>query len=246
MGSYDKAITRFSPDGQLFQVQYAFEAVNRGSATISLTGKDCVILAVEKNQVEKLQDPRTIRKIQRVDQHLMVTFAGLQADARMLIDNLRFECQSFRYNYEDAPAIEYVAKYMAEVQQKATQKGGVRPFGISLFLTGFQENKPYLFQSEPSGALSQWKASAIGRKSKELREFLEKHYDEGLDQAQSIRLAVETLLEVVEAAKNIELVVIKPGNVTENVSESVIQAIIDEITAEKEAAEEARKGNRAQ
>lgn len=92
MGSYDKAITRFSPDGQLFQVQYAFEAVNRGSATISIIGKDCIILGCEKNQVEVLQDPRTIRKIQRVDAHLMCTFAGLQADARMLIDNLRFEC----------------------------------------------------------------------------------------------------------------------------------------------------------
>ena len=92
MSKYDKAITVFAPDGQLFQVQYAFEAVNRGSATIALKGQNCIVLAVEKNSVAKLQDPRTIRKIQRIDEHLMLTFAGLQADARVLIDMTRVEC----------------------------------------------------------------------------------------------------------------------------------------------------------
>ena len=115
MPTYDKANTIFSPDGQLFQVQYAFEAVNRGSATIALTGNDCIVMAVEKNTVAKLQDPRTIRKIQRVDEHLMITFAGLQADARILIDKVRLECQSFRFQYEDQPAIDYMAHYMGQV-----------------------------------------------------------------------------------------------------------------------------------
>jgi len=101
MPTYDKANTVFSPDGQLFQVQYAFEAVNRGSATIAIVGADCIVMAVEKNTVAKLQDPRTNRKIQRIDEHLMLTFAGLQADARILIDKVRLECQSFRFQYED-------------------------------------------------------------------------------------------------------------------------------------------------
>lgn len=114
MPTYDKANTVFSPDGQLFQVQYAFEAVNRGSATIAISGTDCIVMAVEKNNVQKLQDPRTIRKIQRVDEHLMLTFAGLQADARVMIDKVRMECQSFRFNYEDEPACEYVARFIGE------------------------------------------------------------------------------------------------------------------------------------
>ena len=114
MPTYDKAITIFAPDGNLFQVQYAFEAVNRGSATIGVKGDDCIVLAVEKKATAQLQDPRTIRKIQQIDRHIMLTFAGLQADARVLIDKARMECQSFRFNLEDEPTIEYIAKYVAE------------------------------------------------------------------------------------------------------------------------------------
>ena len=245
MPSYDKANTVFSPDGQLFQVQYAFEAVNRGSATIAVVGNDCVVLAVEKNTVAKLQDPRTIRKIQRIDEHLMCTFAGLQADARILIDKVRLECQSFRFQYEDVPAVEYIARFCGETQQKYTQRGGTRPFGVSTFLTGFHDGKPQLFQTEPSGAVGQWRASAIGKKSKELREFLEGKYADGLNQQATMRLAIETLMEVVESEKNIELCIVKAGNVSEMVSEARIQAVVAEIQAEKEAKEEEKRaGNR--
>ena len=145
MPTYDKAITIFAPDGNLFQVQYAFEAVNRGAATIGVKGANCVVLAVEKKTAAKLQDPRTIRKIQQVDSHIMLTFAGLQADARVLIDKARLECQSFRFSLEDEPSLEYIARYVAETQQSYTQKGGVRPFGISTFIAGFEENEPKLY-----------------------------------------------------------------------------------------------------
>ena len=242
MPTYDKANTVFSPDGQLFQVQYAFEAVNRGSATIAISGADCIVLAVEKNTVAKLQDPRTIRKIQRLDEHLMMTFAGLQADARVLIDKVRLECQSFRFNYEDAPAVEYIAKFTGETQQKYTQRGGVRPFGISAFITGFVDGNPALYQTEPSGAVGQWKASAIGKKSKELREFLENKYADGMNQQTTLRLAIETLLEVVESEKNIELCMVKAGNVSEMVSQARIQAVVNEINSEREAREEEKRG----
>merc|ERR1712086_476126 len=120
MPSYDKAITVFAPNGKLIQVEYAFEAVNRGTATVGLKGKDCVVLAVEKKAVTGLQDPRTIRKIQKIDKHIMCTFSGLQADARVLIDKARMECQSFRFQMEDEPTIEYIAKNVAETKQKYT------------------------------------------------------------------------------------------------------------------------------
>lgn len=114
MPTYDKAITIFAPDGNLFQVQYAFEAVNRGASTIGIKGKDCVVLAVEKKSAAALQDPQTIKKIQQVDDHIMLTFAGLQADARVLVDKARLECQSFRFNLEDEPTLEYIAHFIAE------------------------------------------------------------------------------------------------------------------------------------
>jgi 20S proteasome subunit alpha 4 len=104
-----------------------------------------VILAVEKKQVLKLQDPRTIKKIQQIDRHIMLTFAGLQADARVLIDKARLECQSFRFNMEDEPTLEYIARYIAETQQSYTQKGGARPFGISTFMCGFENGQPRLY-----------------------------------------------------------------------------------------------------
>ena len=242
MPTYDKAITVFAPDGQLFQVQYAIEAVNRGSATIAVVGKDCIVMAVEKNNIAKLQDPRTIRKIQRVDEHLMITFAGLQADARVLIDKARFESQVFRLNYEDPPSIEYIARFMATTQQKFTQKGGVRPFGVSTFMSGFEDGQPQLWLTEPSGALSQWKASAIGKKSKELKEFLEEKYTEGLDQEATIRIAIETLLEVVESEKNMEVQIVKGNNVSGEVEADKVAAIVTAINKEKEEAAAAKKG----
>jgi 20S proteasome subunit alpha 4 len=134
-----------------------------------------------------------------------------------------------------------VAKFIAETQQKYTQKGGVRPYGISTFLTGFIDGKPQVFLTEPSGALSQWKANAIGKKTKELREFLEEHYKEGLTEAQAIRLGVETLLEVVESEKSIEICLVRPDQLNTFVPTEDIQAIVTQVNKEKDEAEAAKK-----
>ena len=240
MPSYDKAITIFAPDGKLFQVEYAFEAVNKGTATVGIKGKDVVILATEKKSIGNLQDPRSIRKIVQIDNHIMATFAGLQADARVIIDKARLECQSFRFQLEDEPTIEYIAKSIAETKQKYTQKGGVRPFGISAFFAGIQDGTPKLFQTEPSGAFAEWKANAIGRSSQTLREFLEKNWKNDLNEDQTIRLAVETLLEIVESADNMELCVIKRDKIA-TVESDVLSSLVTAIKKEKEEAEEAKK-----
>lgn len=241
MPSYDKAITVFAPNGKLIQVEYAFEAVQRGTATVGLKGKDCVVLAVEKKPIAIIQDPRTIRKIQKIDNHIMCTFSGLQADARVLIDKARFESQSFRFQMEDEPSIGYISKSVATIQQNYTQKGGVRPFGVSIFFQGFMDGQPKLYQTEPSGALSEWKANAIGRNASTLREFLEKKWVEDLDTEAATRLSIETLLEVVEDAKNIEICVAHSNKKFEFLDEEKLQAITDEIKKEKELAEEQKK-----
>lgn len=195
--SYDRAITIFSPDGHLFQVEYALEAVKRGAAVVGIRTKEAVILAVERRTTAKLQDSRSVKKLLQLDENITLAFAGLNADARVLIDKARVWCQSYRLQYEVAPPVESVARYIAGVQQKYTQRGGRRPFGIATFLAGFGEDgSPQLWQTDPTGTFTSWKANATGRSMKTLREFLEKHYAADKTVDEGVKLAITTLMEV--------------------------------------------------
>ena len=149
----------FSPDGHVFQVEYALEAVKRGTCAVGVKGKSVVVLGCEKRSAMKLQDTRiTPSKIGLIDTHACLAFAGLNADARILIDKARLEAQSHRLTVEDPVAIEYITKYIAGVQQRYTQSGGVRPFGISTLVIGFDpgSKEARLYQTEPSGIYQAW------------------------------------------------------------------------------------------
>ena len=160
--SYDSAITIFSPNGHLYQVEYAVEAVNKGLCSVGVVARDAIILAAEvfhyfiqKRSVTKLQEPRTMKKIVMIDDHIIMAYSGLNADGRILANKARIECQSFRLNYDDAPSVEYVAKHVAETKQKYTQKGGVRPFGLSTLIGGFDlHGVPHIYTTDPSGSVS--------------------------------------------------------------------------------------------
>lgn len=138
-----------------------------------------------------------MRKILKLDEHVSLAFAGLTADARVLVNRARIECQSHRLTVEDPVTVEYITRFIAGLQQKYTQSGGVRPFGISTLIVGFDPytHAPALYQTDPSGTFSAWKANATGRNSNSVREFLEKNYTE-TSGAETVKLAVRALLEV--------------------------------------------------
>lgn len=138
-----------------------------------------------------------MRKIVNLDDHIALACAGLKADARVLINKARIECQSHRLTVEDPVTVEYITRYIAGLQQKYTQSGGVRPFGLSTLIIGFDPytDAPALYQTDPSGTFSAWKANATGRNSNSIREFLEKNYKETSGQ-ETIKLAIRALLEV--------------------------------------------------
>lgn len=240
--SYDRAITVFSPDGHLFQVEYAMEAVKRGSAVVGVRGSDCVVLGVERKAVAQLQDPRSIRKIVKLDDHITMAFAGFTADARVLVSKARVEAQSFRLTCEDAPSIDYMARFIAKTQQKYTQRGGVRPFGVSGMMAGFAaDGSPQLYLTDPAGTFSSWKANAIGgRNEKAVTEFLEKNWNAELSQDEAVCLAVKALLEVVDSgSKNMEIAVMHQGQPVIMIPEDSLQEIITAIEKEQEDAKKA-------
>jgi len=246
--SYDRALTVFSPDGHLFQVEYALEAVRKGTCAVGVRGKDVVVLGVEKKSVLQLQDPRTVRKVVMLDDHVCLAFAGLTADGRVLIDKARVECQSHRLTVEDPVTVEYITRHIAGIQQRYTQSGGVRPFGISTLIVGFDphDTKPRLYQTEPSGIYSAWKANAIGRSSKTVREFLEKNHKDDLSRDEAIKLTVKSLLEVVQTgAKNIEISVMESYGKVTNLELSEIEATVTDIEREKEAEAERKRSRLA-
>lgn len=194
---YDRAITVFSPDGRLYQVEYAIETVRRGTLAIGIKSKDGVILAVEE-KARKLQISNVTQKIFQVDDHIGVAAAGYIPDARTQVDHARFFAQSNKLIYDEPVDVEGVAKNLADMAQQFTQYAGVRPFGVALILAGVDKNGSNLFLTDPSGTYIGYDAVAIGAGSDQVTEFLEKSYKPEFGLADAATLAVESIYLVSE------------------------------------------------
>ena len=236
--SYDRALTRFSSDGRLFQIEYAAAAVLSSTTVVAIRGESVIVAAVEKPDVMKLQKQETSRKVCLLDEHVMCAYAGVPADARVLIERGQYECQSHRLTYEDSISIETIAKYIATVQLKYTQYGGVRPFGVSTLICGFDTNKqPHIYETIPSGMVNEWKARAIGRYGHPAHEYLEKRYTKEMSEEEVIRIAIGSLREIADCRpKNIEVAVIRPDKQMEFLSDKIVLQYVESIDNRQDGA----------
>jgi len=197
-GAYDRAITIFSPDGRLFQVEYALETVKRGSIVIGLKCPEGVVLAAEEKGSSNLQDPDFSWKIFQIDEHIGAAIAGLSSDARLLIDQARIYAQSNRLTYDEPMDVEVLSKRIGDIEQIYTQHAGVRPFGVSIIFGGVDKTGCRVFQTDPSGAVWGYKAVAVGAGSEAIKELLEAEYSDDLSLEQTIMLAIKCLSKAIE------------------------------------------------
>jgi len=205
---YDRGKTIFSPDGRLFQVEYAKEAVKKGATALGVVYDNGVVLAAtRKTNSLGVRNPE---KVFKIENHLGVATSGLVADGRNLVDEARNEAQKHLMTYDEQIPIFTLSKFVADRCQQFTQYGGVRPYGVSTITGGIKDGSPGVYQTDPSGTLNQWNAIAIGKGGEDSREYLEENWEEGLDEEEAIELAVEALKEGEDEieTENIELSVV--------------------------------------
>jgi proteasome alpha subunit len=198
--AYDRGITIFSPDGRLYQVEYAREAVKRGSASIGIRATDGVVLAADVNPRSSLMEGRSVEKIHKADDHIGIASAGHVADGRQLIDFARRMAQVNRLRYEEPISVESLTKEITDHIQQYTQVGGARPFGVALLIGGVEDGEPRLYETDPSGTPNEWKAEAIGRNAGDIRNYLEDNYEESIGLDDAVELALTALSDVKDEA----------------------------------------------
>jgi len=191
---YDMTPTMYSPDGRIYQVEYAMETVKRGTLALGIKTKEGVIMAVEEKQ-RALQTSNITQKIFQIDFHIGVAAAGYIPDARVQVDNARFFSQGNKMTYDEAVQVETVAKHLADQSHQFTQYSGVRPNGVALIIAGVDMKGESIYLTDPSGTFIQYAAIAIGSGSDEVNSFLEKNYnfDMGLEDAASLAIAAINL-----------------------------------------------------
>ncbi len=186
---YDMTPTMYSPDGRIYQVEYAIETVKRGTLAVGIRSNEGVVLAVEEKP-RTLQVSNITQKIFQIDQHVGIAAAGYIPDARIQVDNARFFSQGNRINYAEAVEIETVAKYLADQSHKYTQYAGVRPYGVALIIAGVDQKGSSIYMTDPSGIYLSYAAVAIGANSDEVTKFFEDNYRQDMDLGNAITLAI--------------------------------------------------------
>ncbi len=195
---YDRAITVFSPDGRLFQVEYAREAVKRGTTAVGIKAADGVVLLVDKRITSRLVEAASIEKIFQIDDHIGAATSGLVADARSLVDRARVEAQVNRVSYDELIGVEVISKKICDHKQTYTQYGGVRPYGTCLLLPDADHLHLWLYLCLLPCTLLEYKATAIGAGRNAVVEVFEADYREDMNIEAAILLGLDALYKAAE------------------------------------------------
>ncbi|MBD3197120.1 MAG: archaeal proteasome endopeptidase complex subunit alpha [Candidatus Lokiarchaeota archaeon] len=209
---YDRALTVFSPEGRLYQVEYALEAVRRGTLAVAVKAKEHVVLAAQIKIPSPLMNADEIDKLFQVDDHIGCAISGLHADSRALINYARVQAQSFRLTYDEPVRVNMLVKTIADVMQQYTQFGGIRPWGCALFFIGFDEMGTQIYTTSPSGIYRSFRAYALGNGEAAAREYLRNNYKKGFSFDDTVITTLNALKEGMddEATKdNVRLAYIK-------------------------------------
>jgi len=197
MMGYDRAITMFSPDGRLLQVEYARKMVKQGSTAIGMVCKDGAVIVTDKRIVDKLIVPEAIEKVWVVDNHIGGTIAGMVSDARVLFERSQMKAQQHRVTYDTPIDVLTVVKDMCNLKQVCTQSGGLRPFGVSTLIIGVEDDGPKLYETDPAGIYFRYKATAIGEGESTVSEFLHKEYSDSISIQDAIKLGIRALIKTI-------------------------------------------------
>ncbi|MBP1929349.1 proteasome alpha subunit [Methanolinea mesophila] len=212
---YDRAITVFSPDGRLYQVEYAREAVKRGTTAVGIKCNDGLVLIVDKRVSSRLLEASSIEKIFKIDEHIGVASSGLVGDARALVDRARVESQINRVTYDEKIDVETLAKKLCDHMQTYTQFGGARPYGTALLIAGISDGELRLFETDPSGTLLEYKATGIGIGRNAVMKVFEEEYNPEAPLKECILLGIKALHDATEGkfdVNTVEIGIIETDN----------------------------------
>eukprot|EP00450_Noctiluca_scintillans_P039277 CAMPEP_0194478384 /NCGR_PEP_ID=MMETSP0253-20130528/1846_1 /TAXON_ID=2966 /ORGANISM="Noctiluca scintillans" /LENGTH=250 /DNA_ID=CAMNT_0039317465 /DNA_START=25 /DNA_END=777 /DNA_ORIENTATION=+ len=199
---YDQRTTTFSPEGRLFQVEYAVEAISQAGSVVGILASDGVVLAAEKKVTSKLLDQaKTREKLYEIDDHVVLGVAGIPSDGKILISKLQLSAQRSMYTYQTPMPVEQLVVGISNDKQGYTQFGGLRPFGVSFLIAGYDDQHGYqLYRTDPSGNYGGWKAHAIGQNNNTADQILRQDWNEGMDLKAALDLAAKVLVKTMDAA----------------------------------------------
>ena len=195
---YDRAITMFSPDGRLLQVEYAKKTVKQGSTAIGIVCSDGVVLVTDKRIVDVLVVPESVEKIYKIDEHIGATASGILSDARVLVERAQLRAQQHRLTYDSEIDTLSIVKDISDLKQVCTQSGGLRPFGVALLVAGIDLEGPRLYETDPTGIFFQYKATAIGEGETEVEQILHKDYKDTITVEDALKLAIGALAKILD------------------------------------------------